>query len=120
MSAVETKTDLSSLLDATASGNLEQALAQARAYVQSEKADIFIGRLAMVAAHADTEGQRLITLAAAAMLSRLTQWLPAPLAEAPEAERTVALPFVALALKVVAPIMTAARQALARVQYPHP
>src|SRR5690348_1849867 len=120
MAAVDMRADLSLLLDAVASGNIDQIIAAAREYLQQEKAaDVLIGRLGMIAAHGDREGHRTITLAAISMLGRYLHWIPAPVdAQEPAKER--ALPLFVQGLKVAAPILAAGLKAQAEVQYPHP
>jgi len=120
MVAVGIGVDLSSLVDAVASGNLDQITATARKYLQQDKAvDILIGHIGMIAAHGDPAGHRTITLAAASMLSRFIPWIPAPV-DMPEPAKERALPLFVQALKVAMPILRAGREAQTHVQYPHP
>src|SRR5207253_9602339 len=79
MVAVDTGVDLSSLIDAVTSGNLDQIIATAREYLQRDNAvDSLIGHIGMIAAHRDLTGHRTITLTAASMLGRFIPWIPAP------------------------------------------
>ncbi len=120
MAAVDVEADLSSLVDAVASGNFDQIIAIARDYLQQDKAiDIVIGHIGMIAAHGDPAGHRTITVAAAAMLSRFITWIPAPV-DMPEPAKERALPLFVQALKVAMPILRAGREAQAHVQYPRP
>src|SRR5260370_42643573 len=120
MVAVGIGVDLSSLVDAVASGNLDQIIATAREYLQRDNAvDILIGQIGMIAAHGDPAGHRTITLAAASMLSRFIPWIPAPVDTAEPAKER-ALPLFVQALKVAMPILPAGREAQAHVQYPDP
>ncbi len=120
MVAVDTGTDVSSLVDTVVSGNLDQIIATAREYLQRDTAvDILIGRIAMIAAHGDPTGHRTITLAATSMLGRLTHLIPAPI-DTPEPAKDRALPLLVQALKIARPILAAGREALAHIQYPQP
>jgi len=120
MVAVDTGVDLSPLVDAVASGNLDQVIATAREYLQRDKSvDILIGHIGIIAAHGDPAGHRTITLAAASMLGRFIPWIPAPV-DTPEPAKERALPLLVQALKVAMPILRAGREAQAHVQYPQP
>ena len=115
MVAVDTGTDVSSLVDIVVSGNLDQIIATAREYLQRDTAvDILIGRIAMITAHGDLTGHRTITLAAASMLSRLIHWIPAPI-DTPDPAKDRALPLLVQALKIARPILAAGREALAHI-----
>lgn len=120
MVAVDIEADISPLVNAVTSGNLDQISTTAREYLQRDSAvDILIGHIGMIAAHGDPAGRRIITLAAASMLSRLILWIPAPV-DTPEPAKERALPLFVQALKVVMPILRAGREAQAHVIYPHP
>jgi hypothetical protein len=120
MVAAHTEANLSSLVDAVVSGNLDQIITAGRHYLEQNKAvDSLIGHIAMIAAHGDPAGHRTITLAAASMLGRFIPWIPAPV-EMPEPAKERALPLLVQALKVAMPILPAGREAQAHIQYPHP
>lgn len=120
MAAIDMRADLSLLLDAVVSGNIDQIIAAAREYLQQEKtADVLIGRIGMIAAHGDREGHRIVTLSATSMLGRYLHWLPAAV-DAQEPAKELALPLFVQGLKVAAPILAAGRKAQAEAQYPHP
>src|SRR5690349_17373890 len=103
MVAVDIGVDLSSLVDAVASGNLDQIIATAHEYLQREKTvDILIGHIGMIAAYGDPGGHHTITLAAASMLGRFIPWIAAPV-DMPEPAKERALPLFVQALKVAMP-----------------
>ena len=80
MAGVEMRVDLNPLVAALASNNHEEIVAAARDILkQGEHADVLLGRLGQMAARSDTDGHPTITLAAAAMLSRLLHTIPQPL-----------------------------------------
>lgn len=80
MAGVEMGVDLNPLVAALASNNHEEIVAAARNILkQGEHADVLLGRLGQMAARSDTDGHPTITLAAAAMLSRLLHTIPQPL-----------------------------------------
>lgn len=109
MTALELGVDLSPFVDALASGNNEQIIAVAREHLQhDESASVLIGRIGLLAAQGDSEGHTLITLAAAAMLSRLLFTIPAPLdADSSKPSEERALPLFVQALLVAAPAVRA-------------
>lgn len=118
MASVDMGVDLSTLIDRVASGNEEQIIAAAREHLrQGEAPDVLLGRIAMIAAHGDSDGHIVTTLAAAAMLARYIQRIPHPLeSEASVHER--ALPLFAQALLLAAPAVRLGRTA--QPQYPQP
>lgn len=64
-------TDITALVDATLAGNIDQVTGVARELIESGAgAAELIGRIGMIAAHGDSDGHTIITLAAAAMMSR--------------------------------------------------
>jgi hypothetical protein len=120
MVAVGIGADLSSLVDAVASDNLDRIITTAREYLQRYNAvETLIGQIGTIAAHSDPVGHRTITLAAAAMLSRYISWIPAPV-DTTEPVKERALPLFVQALKVAIPILPAGWQAQANAQYPDP
>ena len=69
--------DISALVEATATGESEQISAAGRALLQRGAAAAeLIGRIGMIAAHGDSNGHIILTLDAAAALSRLCMALP--------------------------------------------
>lgn len=120
MVAVDIEADLSSLIDAVTSGNLDQIIATAHQYLQRDSAvDRLIGHIGMTTAHGDPEGHRTITLAAASMLSRFLPWIPAPV-DMPEPAKERALPLFVQAIKIAMPILHAGRETQTHVVYPFP
>ncbi len=103
MAGIEMRADLSHLVDALIAGDSDQILAQAREQLQQgEHADVLLGRLALLTARGDADGNPTITLAAAAMLSRLLHTIPQPL-EGEVLPHERALPLFMQALLVAAP-----------------
>ncbi len=103
MAGIEMRADLSLLVNALIAGDSDQILAQARAQLQQgEHADVLIGRIALLAARGDTDGHPTITLAAAALLSRLLHTIPQPL-EGEILPHERALPLFLQAMLVAAP-----------------
>lgn len=120
MSAVDMRVDLSTLLQAVLSGNDQEIIAAARAYLQQEKsADVLIGRIGMIAAHGDPDGHPIASLGAAAMLSRLAYWIPAPI-DTPESAKERTLPLFVQALKLAAPSVLKGNTTQENENYPHP
>lgn len=110
MAGIEMAVDLSTLVDALIAGDRTRILAAARDHLQQgEAAEVLIGRIALLAARGDADGHIVITLAAAAMLSRLLHTIPQPLeGEVQMHER--ALPLFAQAMLVAAPAVRAGQQ----------
>jgi hypothetical protein len=80
MAQVSMRVDLSALINALIEGNTDSLIAAAREHLQhEEQVDVLMGRVGMIAVHGDPEGHPSITLAAAAMLSRLIHTIPAPI-----------------------------------------
>lgn len=130
MASIEMRVDLSTLVDAVIAGNAEQIVAAARAHLRAgESADVLLGRIGLIAAHGDRDGNAVLTLAAAAMLSRYVHVIPPPVNGSIERpipnfpdesnqshERE--LPLFAQALLAVAPVVRAGNEA--PVSYPKP
>lgn len=120
MAAIEMRVDLSILVDAVLSGDKSRIIAAAREHLnQGEAADVLIGRIGMIAAHGDSDGHVITTLAAAAMLSRYLRFIPNQ--EDPESSAVateLALPLFAHALLVAAPAVRVGFRAEER--YPEP
>jgi hypothetical protein len=80
MAAVELRLDLSALINALVANDKEYILDIARNYLHhGDDLSVILGRVGMIAAQGDADGHPTITLAAAAMLSRLLHTLPEPL-----------------------------------------
>ncbi|HZR39332.1 MAG TPA: hypothetical protein VFB12_04405 [Ktedonobacteraceae bacterium] len=120
MTAIELGVDLSPFVDALITGNSEQIIAVAREHLQhNESASVLIGRIGMIAAQGDTEGHTVITLAAAAMLSRLLFTIPAPVgSDGQAASEERALPLFVQALLAAAPAVRAGHTV--KPEYPRP
>ena len=111
-------TDISALLEALAAGNTDQIIASARSLLQqAAPAAVISGRVGMIAAHGDQDGHAILTLNAAACLSR---WLDAlPLTPGEEGRgRERELPLLVQALVATAPAFRAGQAA--RDIYPEP
>src|SRR5207253_1000021 len=68
--------DISTLVDATVAGDSNQIIATGRELLQRGAAAAeLLGRVGMIAAHGDSDGYAILTLDAAAALSR---WVPTP------------------------------------------
>src|SRR6202049_306603 len=71
MPTVGMNTDITSLVNAIIAGNTEQITGIARELITGGAgASELIGRIGMIAAHGDSEGHVILTLAAASMMSR--------------------------------------------------
>ncbi|QBD82138.1 hypothetical protein EPA93_41635 [Ktedonosporobacter rubrisoli] len=127
MALLEMRVDLSKLIDTLATGSNEQIVEAAREHLLSselvghvqnrEIADVLLGRVGMVAAHGDTDGHIITTLAAAAMLARLLHTIPQPLDDQISLQQR-ALPLFAQALLFAAPAVRAAHNI--QPEYPEP
>lgn len=119
MPAVDMRTDLSTLIDAVLTGDINQLIAAVYEYLHQDKAaDVLIGRMGMIAAHGDTDGHITITLDAASMLARLAHWIPAPVDAQNAKERL--LPLLVQVLTFAAPSVSKGIAAQANAQYPSP
>lgn len=114
--------DISTLVEATATGESDQISAAGLALLQRGAAAAeLLGRIGMIAAHGDSDGHIMLTLDAAAALSRLCMALPR--AEAVEQDAVnyeSELPLFVQALRVAAPALRAGRAAYERESYPQP
>ncbi|MBV9709052.1 MAG: hypothetical protein JO125_16785 [Chloroflexi bacterium] len=103
MTAIELETDISPLIDALVAENSDQILTVAHKLLeQGENPEVLLGRVGLAAAKGDSDGHVVITLAAAAMLSRLLHTLPQPL-EGEVAPHNRALPLFVYPLLFAAP-----------------
>src|SRR5947209_2654310 len=98
MPSVGMNIDISSLIDATISGNSDQISAVARELTQRD-ADVseLIGRVGMIAAHGDSDGHTILTLDAVSMMNRWLLALQYTLAE-DTLNNSKGLPFLVQAL----------------------
>jgi hypothetical protein len=109
---------MSTLVHALIKGNTNQIITAARELLQqAEQVDVLLGRIGMIAAHGDPDGHPSITLAAAAMLSRLLPTIPAPIDSQIRAQER-ALPLFVQALLPAIPSVRAGYQV--QLQYPDP
>ncbi|GHO91369.1 hypothetical protein KSF_014170 [Reticulibacter mediterranei] len=118
MAQVTMGVDLSTLVNALLEGNIDAIIAAAREHLQrEEQVDVLIGRLGLIAVQGDPDGHPSITLAAAAMLSRLLHTIPAPI-DTDKHSAELALPLLVQALLSAIPAIRAGHQA--QSQYPDP
>ncbi len=118
MPSVGMNTDISSLIDATISGNTDQIIAVARELTQrGANASELIGRVGMIAAHGDSDGHTILTLDAASMMCRWLLALQYTLAENTP-DNTRGLPFLVQALAAATPAVRAGEKA--PKEYPAP
>src|SRR6516165_7007008 len=111
MPSVGMNTDISSLIDATVSGNTDQIVAVARELTQrGANVSELIGRVGMIAAHGDSDGHTTLTLDAASMMCRWLLALQYTLAE-DTPDYTRGLPFLVQALAAAAPAVRAGKEA---------
>ena len=118
MPSVGLNTDISSLIDATITGNSDQITGVARELTQrGADASELIGRVGMIAAHGDSEGHTILTLDAASMMCRWLIALRSKLA-GDTLDHTRGLPFLVQALVAAAPAVRAGKEA--HEDYPAP
>ena len=118
MPSVGMNIDISSLIDATASGNTDQIIAVSRELTRRGANPCeLIGRIGMIAARGDSEGHTILTLDAASMMCRWLLALQYTLAENP-LDTTRGLPFLVQAASAGAPAVRAGRAT--SVEYPAP
>jgi hypothetical protein len=118
MAQVTMGVDLSTLVNALLEGNIEAIIAAAREHLQrEEQVDVLIGRIGLIAMQGDTDGHPSITLAAAAILSRLLHTIPAPI-DTDKHSVDLALPLLVQALLSAIPAIRASHQV--QSQYPDP
>ncbi len=105
MAAVEMRLDLSPLVNALIAGDKAQILTLAQNYLQhGDNPSVLLGRVGMHAVRGDLDGHPSITLAAAAMLSRLLHTIPDPVdPQAREQAKVRALPLFVEPLLAASP-----------------
>ncbi len=107
MAQVTMGVDLSTLVNALLTGNIDAIIAAAREHLhRGEQVDVLIGRIGLIAMQGDPDGHPTITLAAAAMLSRLLHTIPAPI-DADKTSAELALPLLVQALLSAIPAVRA-------------
>jgi len=118
MPSVGMNIDISSLIDATISGNSDQIIAVARELTQRDAdPSELIGRVGMIVAHGDSDGHTILTLDAASMMCRWLLALPYTLAEnTPNNSR--GLPVLVQALTAATQAVRAGKEA--QKEYPAP
>ena len=118
MPSVGMNIDISSLIDATISGNSDQIIAVARKLTERD-ADVseLIGRVCMIAAHGDSDGHTILTLDAASMMNRWLLALQYTLAE-DTLNNSKGLPFLVQSLAAATPAVRAGEKA--QKEYPAP
>jgi len=110
--------DISTLVDATISGNSDQIIAAGRRLLQrGAPAAELLGRVGMIAAHGDSDGHSILTLNAAAALSRYFVAIPPSPEQDPQSHEQE-LPLLVQALIATAPTVKAGQ--LAQDTYPTP
>ncbi len=121
MPSVGLNIDITPLVNAIVAGNTDQMTGIARQLLEpGTGASELIGRVGMIAAHGDSEGHIMLTLAAASMMSRWFIAWQHLLGQDPTDYRR-AFPLVAQSLSVAAPAVRAGRAAYdAQNIYPEP
>jgi len=120
MASVGMDIDIATLVDATTAGDSDQIIAVGRELTQhGADASELIGRIGMIAAHADSEGHTILTLDAASTMCR---WLiPLHYTLGEEAlNHTRGLPFLVQALVAAAPEVRKGKEAQEHTSYPAP
>lgn len=110
--------DISTLVDATISGDSNQMIAAGRRLLQrGAPAAELLGRVGMIAAHGDSDGHSILTLTAAAALSRYFVAIPTSPEQDPQSHEQE-LPLLVQALVATAPAVKAGHTA--QDSYPAP
>ncbi len=110
--------DISTLVDATISGDSDQIIAAGRRLLQrGAPAAELLGRVGMIAAHGDSDGHPILTLNAAAALSRYFVAIPPSPEQDPQSHEQE-LPLLVQALVATAPTVKAGQ--VAQDTYPAP
>lgn len=110
--------DISTLVDATISGDSDQIIAAGRRLLQrGAPAAELLGRIGMIAAHGDSDGHPILTLTAAAALSRYFMAIPPSPEQDPQSHEQE-LPLLVQALVATAPAVKAGQAA--KDTYPAP
>ncbi len=121
MPTIGTSIDISALVDAMAAGDSSQVIAIARELLRrGAPAAELAARVGLIVAHGDSDGHAMLTLSAAAAISRWTAALgrdqSGPYQETQSHEQE--LPLLVQALLAVAPALRAGEAA--QVKYPEP
>ena len=120
MPSVGMYTDISPLVDAVVAGDSDRIIAIARELTErgADAAEL-IGRVGMLAAHGDSDGHTIITLAAASMMSRWLIALRYTLGEE-TINYTRGLPLLVQALTAAVPAVRAGKEAHDSFRPPDP
>ncbi|MFL5702947.1 MAG: hypothetical protein ACJ8AG_08980 [Ktedonobacteraceae bacterium] len=103
MPTIGTEIDISSLIEATVAGNSNQIISTARSLLQQgAPAAELAGRVGLIVAHGDSDGHAILTINAAAALSRWVPTLP-QLEELGSEKHEWELPLLVQALVATAP-----------------
>lgn len=121
MPSIALNTDISALVDAIASGDSNRVIDAARTLVQ-QGADPgeLIGRIGMIAAHGDSDGHPVITLAAASMMCRWLIALQYTLGEELRQSQKRGLPLLLQSAVAAVPAVRAGKEGWAHPTYPDP
>lgn len=118
MASVGMNTDITALVDAAVAGNIEQVTGIARDLIEhGSGAAELIGRIGVIASRGDSDGHPVITLAAAAMMSRWSLSLQYLLGEDPQDHRRE-LPLLVQAVAAAVPAVRAGNAT--DITYPEP
>lgn len=118
MASVGMNIDISSLVDAAVAGNTDQISGVARELIQQGAgASELIGRIGMIAAHGDSDGHIILTLAAASAMCRWFVALQYQLGEDP-ANHLRELPLLVQSVAAAIPAVQAGNKA--EISYPEP
>jgi hypothetical protein len=110
--------DISTLVDAVVAGDIDRIIATGREMtLRGADASELIGRVGMIAAHGDSDGHTILTLAAASMMCRWLIALRYTLGEE-TIYLTRGLPFLVQSLAAAVPAVRAGKSA--QVTYPAP
>lgn len=118
MASVGMNIDISSLVDATVAGNTDQISGIARELIQQGAgASELIGRIGMIAAHGDSDGHTILTLAAASAMCRWFVALQYQLGEDPS-NHLRELPLLVQSVAAAIPAVQAGNKT--EISYPEP
>lgn len=114
-------TDISSFVEALAAGNHDQIIDTARRLVeQGADPGELIGRVGMIAAHGDSDGHPIMTLAAASMMCRWLIALQYTLGEEWRQTQKRGFPLLIQSMVAVIPQVQAGQEKAAHPKYPDP